>query len=265
MRGRVIIAVAILTTSAAAGGCGSSSRSTPVPPSSQTIANGSWALDSYRSGTTLVPAVAASGATIAFTNTNNVSGSTGCNGFAGTYTISGSQLTIKLGPMTQRACTSAAVMTQETAITQQLPQVTAYRIEGNTLTLSGNGNDLFVYSHVSNALPGTSWKVTGVNNGKGAVESTALTEKLTASFDDENTFKGFGGCNQLTGPYKGGSSGTVTIGPLTSTKKTCGTAADQLESQYNAALSHVTTYEIQGTTLTMRDASNATQVTAQRS
>src|SRR5262249_41204063 len=148
--------------------------------------------------------------------------------------------------------------------TAQLPMVRSYRVTGTVLTLTGGADAvLFTYTSAPTSLSGTSWKVTGVNNGKGAVEATTLTEKLTASFGKDNSFSGFGGCNQLTGPCALSGTTGVKIGPLVATKKTCGTAVDQLESQYVTALSHATKYELAGTTLTLRDAGNSTQVTAQ--
>jgi heat shock protein HslJ len=122
--------------------------------------------------------------------------------------------------------------------------------------------ELFTYRAATASLPGTRWAVTGVNNGRGGVESNSLTEALTASFDDNGSFAGFGGCNQLSGPYTVASAGNVSIGPLASTRKTCGDAVDRTESEYEAALSRVATYELHGGDLTLRDRQGATQVTA---
>ena len=213
----------------------------------------------------MVTAAPRSNATLVFAANDKLSGSTGCNSFAGTYTASGSQLTIALGPMTQKACTDPALIAQESAVTRQLPMVTAYTMGGGVLRMTGaGGTELFTYNAAATSLEGTSWKVTGVNNGKGAVEATSLTEKLTANFDKANAFTGFGGCNQLRGAYTLAGTNGVSLGPLASTKKTCGSAVDQLEGQYATALSHVASFEIAGTTLTLRDSTNATQVTAER-
>jgi heat shock protein HslJ len=225
----------------------------------------SWNLATYRGRGTIVAASKEAAASLVFGEHRKLSGSTGCNSFSGTYTTAGSDLTIVLGPMTHKACMSSALTAQEAAITAQLPMVKAYRITGSVLILIGNANaQLFTYTAAPTSLSGTSWKVTGVNNGKGAVEATALTEKLTASFGKDKSFSGFGGCNKLTGPYTLSGTTGVKIGPLVATKKACGTAVDQLESQYVTALSHATKYELAATTLTLRDGSNATQVTAER-
>ena len=204
--------------------------------------------------------------TLAFASEGKLTGSTGCNSFSGSYTSSGSKLTITLGAMTQRACVDPVLNAQESAIVEQLSKVTAYTISDDVLSLTGSGGtQLFTYKAAATSLTGSAWNVTGVNNGKGAVESTTLTEKLTANFGENGSFSGFGGCNQLNGSYKLSGTNGLSIGPLMSTKKTCGTAIDQLEAQYSAALDHVANYEINGATLTLRDNSNAAQVVAHRS
>lgn len=225
----------------------------------------SWALATYRARGAMVGASKESAASLVFGEQGKLSGSTGCNSFSGTYTTAGTNLTVVLGPMTQKACMNPALAAQEAAITAQLPTVRMYRISGTVLTLATSANsELFTYNAAPTSLSGTHWRVTGVNNGKGAVETTTLTEKLTASFGTDKTFSGFGGCNQLTGPYTLSGTSGVKIGPLAATRKTCGTAVDQLESQYATALSHAVKYELAGTTLTLRDDNNATQVTAQQ-
>jgi heat shock protein HslJ len=211
----------------------------------------------------MVPASNAGAASLAFAPAGRLSGSTGCNSFSGSYTATSSDLTIQLGPMTQRACTGAGLSAQETAVTAQLPRVTGYAIDGGALTMTGAGDvELFSYRAATVALPGTAWAVTGVNNGRGGVESTALTEALTASFGENGSFTGFGGCNQLNGSYTVPGAGQLSIGPLTSTRKTCGSDVDRTESEYQAALSRVSTYELAGGDLTLRDSQGATQVTA---
>ena len=70
------------------------------------------------------------------------------------------------------------------------------------LTLNDESGDaLLVYAQNETAVAGTSWTATGVNNGKDAVESTALTEKLTAVFGPDNMLAGSGGCNTFTAQY----------------------------------------------------------------
>jgi len=244
-------------------GAGTASTSSTNPAGAASLVGTSWELKTYSAAGKTVPASAP--ASLAFDPKDTLSGSTGCNSFSGTYTVNGTTLKITLGAMTAMGCIEPARQAQEAAVTKQLPMVTAYAIDDGTLTLTGSGSvTLLVYSKASTTLTGTAWKVTGVNNGKGAVESTTSTEKLTATFGADGGFSGFGGCNQLGGEYKLSGANGLSIGPLRSTAKACGTAIDQLESEYGTALSHVAGYEIAGTTLTLRDKNGATQVTARR-
>ncbi len=254
--------------------CSSSSKSSnPSTPTTTPVATtpanplvgSSWDLTKYRSGNAMKAASTRGGSYLTFRAGGALTGSTGCNSFSGTYTATGSSaVTIKLGAMTQVACPSD-LMAQEKAITTNLPKVTGYTIKSHVLTLTNaKGDELFTYKAGATGLTSTSWRVTGVNNGNGAVSSTALTEKLTAAFRADDQFSGFGGCNTLSGPYKLSGTNGVAIGPLRSTLKACEGDVGEIETEYSTALSHVTQWEISGTTLTLRDKNNATQVTAQR-
>jgi heat shock protein HslJ len=257
------------TSSAPPGSEGSTppgSGTTPpgsAAPAAEGLEGTSWDLKSYLgpAGGTIPPAAAAP-AHLAFGARGQVAGSGGCNSFAGTYTVEGTRLIITLGPMTTMAC-APAVMAQEDAVTSRLGKVAGFTRDDTTLDLrDASGAVLLNYIAGVNALPGTSWKATGVNNGKGAVETTAATEALTLSFGTSGDFSGFGGCNQLTGPYQTTGDDGLTIGPLTSTRKACGDAVDALEQRFSTALGDVARFEIRGDTLTLRNAGGATQVTA---
>jgi heat shock protein HslJ len=210
-----------------------------------------------------VPAVEAVTASLSFAPVGQLSGTTGCNSFAGSYTARGSTLKVTLGAMTTKACADPAEAAQEAALTTLLPTVSTYSLAGTELTLAGgDGASLLVYTANASGLEGSSWTITGVNNGRGAVESTTLTEGLTASFSPDGSFHAFGGCNQLTGSYATTGSTAIAIGPLTSTHKTCSAEVDDLEMEYITALGKVATFEITGTALTLRDRGGAAQVTA---
>ena len=223
-----------------------------------------WELERYR-GASQAMVAAASGpvASLVFRPGGELSGTTGCNSFGGSYTAQGGALHISLGPMTQMACADPALTAQEAAVMQLLPTVTGYTVSGTTLTLTESpGRSLLVYTAGAATLAGTSFDVTGVNNGRGAVETTALTRALTARFLADGSFQAFGGCNELTGTYRTSGAAGLAIGPLTSTHKACTEEVDALEAAYVAALGRVSTYELVGGRLTLRDPGGATQVTA---
>jgi len=231
------------------------------------LAGTSWALSSYQGpgDNAAVPAVPDANAPLAFTTDGTVNGSTGCNQFSGSYTESGNALSIELGPMTQIACANPLVNAQESALVQLFGSVTGFDIEDGTLTLTGRANaTLLTYAEGLTDLEGTSWRASGVNNGKGALSTTDLTPKLTAAFGADGAFTGSGVCNQVGGHYTTSGTNALTIAELESTEQDCGADGNALESQYLAALGKVTTYEIAGDKLTLRDDGGAAQATFTR-
>ncbi len=270
MRIRLVLSLLIPVCLVGVAGCGSSDNSTgsgasstPTTAPSGALAGTAWTLQSYRGASvSTVPAAPGSVAALAFASDGSVAGSTGCNQLRGTYDQRDQQLTIQLGPMTQAACGGPLLEAQETAILQSLPQVASFTVTDDSLTLSStDGTALLVYAAGLSGLENTTWNVTGVNNGAGGVEATALTERLTATFGPSGAFTAFGGCNNFTGAYTIGANQSLSLGDLAGTTKSCGADVDTLESQYAAALSQVTSYTISGDVLTLRDTEGATQVT----
>jgi heat shock protein HslJ len=114
-----------------------------------------------------------------------------------------------------------------------------------------------------NPLAGTSWTVTGYNNGTGAVVPVLDGTVLTALFDAEGSVNGSGGCNNYSGPYSVDGSALL-IGPLTYTQLACDTPEGvmQQESAFFTALQTAATYEVVDDQLTVKDDSGATAITA---
>ena len=205
---------------------------------------------------------AAAPATLDFgSDGKTLSGSTGCNSFGGTFEQAGSKLTIKLGPMTLKACTDDAVSKQEQSIVKLLPAVASFT-GGDQLTLQDkSGSTLLIYKPGAAGLEGTSWIATGVNNGTSAVESNTLTNTITAKFAAGGALSGFAGCNDYNATYSTSGSDGLTITAVATTRKACDDAAMKLEAHYTTALGKVATYKISGDTLTLRDSGGATQAT----
>jgi len=269
MRIRIVAAGVVLVGVVGLAGCSSNSSSSGGTPSTSSsspaheLTGTAWNLRSYRgSSGDAVDAFAGATATLAFNPHGALNGSTGCNQFSGTYVANGTSLSIKTGAMTLIGCADVAQSAQESSLLQLLPQVARYAITSDTLSLKGaDGATLLTYAAGPTGLTGTSWKVTGVNNGRGGVEATAGTEQLTADFGPGGAFTGFGGCNNLSGTYQVSGSKGLTITGLASTMKSCATDVNELESQYSAALGSVTTYDISGDQLTLRNSTGETQVT----
>ncbi len=224
------------------------------------LAGTSWVLTEYTdSSGDSVPAVDEP-ASLSFT-TDEVAGSTPCNQFNGTYTLDDDALTIEMGAMTQRAC-SGDVQAQEDALLQLFPEVASFVIDdGDALILTDDaGTTLLVYEADPTTLVG-SWVATGVNNGADAVETNAQTEGLTATFAEDGSLSGSGGCNTFNAGYTVEGADGLVIGPIASTKMACPDEIMEAEGAYFAALENVATYSVSGGTLTLRDADGATQVT----
>lgn len=261
----VLLVPAILMAGVLAmSGCGSTSTpaqsDAAAPPAATELSGTSWVLESY-AGPDAAPVPAdASGdvGTLVFAADGSFAGSTGCNRISGTYTQDGTSLTITSGPMTLKAC-EGLVAAQEAAIVAALPLVASFVLETNLALLDSDGNTLLTYVPGLSSLAGTSWQATGINNGNEAVVSQEGTEKVTALFGTDGTISGTGGCNTYSGPFTTSGADQVTIGALTSTEMACPEPAMEIEQQYFAALGNVATYQIEGTTLTLRDADGATQ------
>lgn len=255
MRARALAAFAIVALVAA--GCSASGGT------GGTLEGTTWLMKSYDNGTSMVnvpegvypDAVFAAG---------KVSGILACNSYTGTYTQSGSSLTISQLATTMMACpdTSADVEQQMASAMQKAATYTASA--ASLKVYDSTGKDLLVYQAApKDTLSGTSWTATGVNNGQGAVQSVAAGTSITASFGTDGQLSGSGGCNQYTATYTS-ADGTIVIGPVAGTRMACDPAVSDQETAYFAALDAATTYAIRGSTLELRDGSGAMQVTYEK-
>ena len=178
-----------------------------------------------------------------------MSGSSGCNTYGTSYTVTGTEMRISPDIVTTLIGCSDGRGAVEQAYLERLPKVRSYAIVGTTLTLRGaNGKALLVYAAVdgAKAIVGN-WNATSYYTGN-AIEGVAAGSTLTANFEAE-TVSGNSGCNTFNGPYTL-SGKTIKIGPLASTMMACTDPALQTQEQhYLAALQLATTYRLTGTRL----------------
>jgi heat shock protein HslJ len=208
------------------------------------------------------PPVAGTGVSAEFTTDGKLSGSAGCNRYAGSYTVSGSNLTIATPLASTMMMCDPDVMGQETLYLITLGEARTFSVKGDKLTLTGaDGKALVTYKAQSQDLAGSNWDVTGYNNGKQAVVSVITGTTLTASFGKDGTLSGNSGCNTFSGPYKLDGN-HITIGPLASTMMMCSDPAGVMEqeAQYLAALQSAATYQIDGNVLQLRTKDDAMAV-----
>jgi heat shock protein HslJ len=190
-----------------------------------------------------------------------VSGESGCNAYHAPYDVRGRNLTIgKEVATTLRSCPRAPTAVERTYL-QRLGRVTAFRISGKTLSLSGRSNRaLLTYRAVvgAQAIIGR-WQVTGYYTGS-AIASVVPNSTLTAEFSRDEV-SGDGGCNTFGGPYDANGR-TITIGPLTSTLRACADEAlNTQEAQYLMALELAASFQVSGNRLDLLRADGGIAVT----
>jgi heat shock protein HslJ len=221
-----------------------------------------WALSTYSVNGTMtdVPADVSVDATFDGA-TSTVSGSGGCNRYTGPYTVDGSKLTFGALASTQMACIGAASEV-ESAYLANLGKSATYTATSEALTIyDSSGASILVYAVAKpGTLVGATWHATMINNGRQGVEPVVEGTDPTATFDAAGTVSGNATCNTFNGAaVVDGTS--IAIGPLMSTKMACADERSSTqEAAYLAALENATVFEVRGSTLELRDADGALQV-----
>ena len=234
---------------------------TPVDSNAMSDLEGTrWALVDYQDGTgNTVAAAPGVEAAIEF-NDGSVSGTAGCNSFSGGYTVDGNTLTV--GPLasTMMACMDSNVMQQESDVLANLQAAATYTIEGDVLTIANaEGETTLTFKATEPiSLTATNWEATSYNNGNEAVVSLIVGTTITADFGEDGTLSGNAGCNQYTTSYTVDGD-AITIEPVASTMMFCGDPEGMMDQEtlYLQALPTAATYQIDGTTLTLRTAEGA--------
>lgn len=211
------------------------------------------------------PALESTTATLNFGDDNRAGGTDGCNTFGAEYNVDGNNLTFGPAIGTLIAC-EEPIMAQADAFQKALADTRQFAVANEVLTLSdGSGNAVATFAAQNTDLAGTSWIVTGYNNGNQAVVSVLAGTELTVMFGDDGRVSGSAGCNNFFGPFTQ-AEGTIDIGPLASTLKLCPDpdgAMDQ-EMQFLEALQQAATYTLDADKLDLRTSDDALAVTMQR-
>jgi len=233
----------------------------PPPSAGDPLASTSWTLTQLNGQ----PALADVSVTLEFAD-GRLGGSDGCNSYGGGYQVEDGRLKVDPNMVSTLMACADEIMQQASAYTAVLLQSPAFQVEGEQLTLlGGDGAALAVFAAQSQELAGTSWIVTGMNDGNQAVVSTLLDTELTASFGADGQVSGSAGCNR----YFAGCSmegQTIKIGGPGATRMFCGEPAGLMEqgSEFLKALESAATYRISGGTLTLFAADGSTAVTLAR-
>jgi len=209
--------------------------------------------------------LAGSDITGTFTEDGVFSGSAGCNRYSTSFEIDANQIRFGLGATTQKMCFEE-IMDQEMAYLDALETSNTFEVsEDNLVFFDDEFQAIVIFEAVSQELAGSSWEVISYNNGKGGVVSLLTGTELTAVFDEEGQLNGNAGCNSYFGSYQI-EGDSLAMGPFGATLKAClepEGVMDQ-EAQYLAALESVTTYKIDGLSMTMFTEDGATAANFRR-
>ena len=245
-----LLAASVGTVAAAGGGTGGNLQGT------------AWVLTRYQSSSGITESVPSGVRTDATFDATTVHGSGGCNRYTGPYTQSGASLTFGQLATTMMACPDPQA-TVEAAYYAALAKSATYTATADSLVIfDAAGAEILAFAaEAATPLAGpATWVATSYNNGKDAVVSVIADTAPTAVFGTDGTVSGNATCNRYFGPYTTTGS-AIKIGPLGSTMMACpDTAQQDQETAYLAALQASTTYSISGSTLELRDAKGALQV-----
>jgi heat shock protein HslJ len=149
-----------------------------------------------------------------------ISGNAGCNGYSGSYSVSGGTMMIGNVLGTQMSCGPVADAV-ETAYLARLGKVTSFNINGTTLTLSDAAGTALLKFSVSTATLVGNWNINAYLQTSGQAFSSVVNgSNPTAVFGSDGSLSGNTGCNTFTGTYQT-KGDTITVSPLASTRKAC--------------------------------------------
>jgi len=244
---KIIVSSIVLVLALVAAGCSSNSADLPGTD---------WQLASINEK----PVISSAMPTLSFGKDLAFTSWDGCNQLSGTYAVSGSSLTFKLGPSTLMACPED-VMKQADAFVQGLSNTASYRGDKATLVLRNvQGADLMMFAiRVPPTLTSGTWEAVNVNNGKQAVVGLVSDTTITAIFGSDGSLSGNAGCNTYNTSYKTDGN-KIKIEPAATTMMACPEEVMAQEFQYLKALENASVYSIRNNQLEFRDAQDAMQV-----
>jgi heat shock protein HslJ len=216
---------------------------------------GSWKLTAYGPANSPVPAVEGVEAGLTFNEDGTVSGTSGCNGLGGDYTVEGNQITFGEFVSTLMACDDP-IMAQEEAAHKVMTGTATYKIEGETLTITNNDLVLVLtrgsFGSEEPADPVSlsgHWKLTSYGTAD-AVSSALADVDANLTFNEDGTVTGTSSCNEFGGQYTV-EGDQITFSEIVSTLKLCDTPLMEQEEAMQQVLNGTATYTIEDNTLTL--------------
>ena len=256
----LMLLIAILAVSACSAQSAEQTEVAEPSPSTQPAAAspsliGSWKLTAY--GPTGAPTSAVEGvsAGLTFNEDGTVSGTSGCNGLGGDYTVEGDRIIFGEFVSTLMAC-DAPIMEQEQVAHQVMSGTATYKIEGETLTITNNDvvlvltrGDFGTQEPSSDVSLIGAWKLTSFGTAD-AVSSALEGVEAGLTFKEDGTVTGMSGCNEFGGSYAV-EGDQIVFTQIVSTLKLCDSPLMNQEEAMQQVLSETATYRIDESTLTI--------------
>ena len=226
-----------------------------------------WAADSALSGTNWVLStlngqlpLPGSTITLQFGEDGSATGTDGCNRYTTTYTASRSTISFEPAAATMMACPSA-VATQATNFMAALDAANRYQLRGGQLILLDGTKVLATFVAAKEDLAGSTWLVTGYNNGREAVVSPLLGADIIVNIDDANLISGNSGCNDFFATVEA-ADGEIAISNIGATRRFCAEPAGVMEQEqeFFAALESAATFTVEGDFIELRNGDDAIAV-----
>jgi len=172
-----------------------------------------------------------------------------CNLYFGDYTVGAGDLSFGVIGSTEMYC--EVTMDQEQEYFAALAEITGWTLEGATLELFGETASLVFERQVPPAdvsLEGTNWALESFVIGGDVATSLIVGTSISATIAD-GEISGNATCNSYSGVVSIDGAG-ITVSQIAATAMACEVGMDQ-ESQYLQTLGEVSTWRIDGPTLTL--------------
>ena len=194
-----------------------------------------------------------------------VQGTNGCNRYTAPVVTRGTNVQISPKAATTNMACPPDIMKLADAFMRALVAARSFRISSEQLDLVGaDGTVLARFSAQSQALAGTSWRVTGINNGKDAVVSLVPGSNVTMNFATDGKVAGSAGCNNYTSTYTQ-DGGKLTFTSAATTRRMCAApGVMEQEQAFLKALALASTAQMEGNDLELRTADGALAVSLVR-
>lgn len=133
---------------------------------------------------------------------DRVGGTAACNSYGGTFSLSGSEITVSDLSMTDMACFPDETMEAEAMYLEAVTRVGSVSLD-EELTLSGNGVEL-VFEALEpvpdTGLTNTVWVLDGLIRGE-SVSTPVADTRATVEFFTDDSVLGDTGCRPFSGQY----------------------------------------------------------------